>query len=191
MARKVGESRSSAADRRVWLIHQVAAWVFLVGSYYVYDRWVVPRWGIGAVQDRQTYATRLLAPGLLTVLISVLHVSYYRCINPAARNPLAGNEQIVALSQKVLANTVEQFIIHSGNLVILSTYLSDDRLRLLPLIAALFFIGRIAFLIGYEISPAHRSFGFAITFIPNVGALGYNIWFLLTAGAAARVGARG
>jgi len=197
MAKKVGESRSSvAADRRVWLIHQVAAWITLVGSYYVYDRWVVPRWGISlvqlhSIQDRLAYAIRLLTPGLLTILISIFHVTYYRYTNPAARNPLSGNEHVVALSHKVLANTIEQFIIHAGNIIILSTYLSEDRLRLLPLITALFFIGRIAFLIGYEISPNHRSFGFALSFIPNVGALGYNIWFLLTLGPSARLATRG
>ena len=42
-----------------------------------------------------------------------------------------------------------------------------------PVLAGLFVIGRIAFWIGYLLTPEARAFGFVLTFLPNAVLL---IW---------------
>ena len=45
-----------------------------------------------------------------------------------------------------------------------------DRLVLIPAMAALFGVGRIAFWIGYLVYPIGRAFGMVLTVAPTLGA---------------------
>ncbi|RWS00113.1 hypothetical protein B4U79_11068 [Dinothrombium tinctorium] len=44
---------------------------------------------------------------------------------------------------------------------------------MIPLMSWSFFIGRLAFMIGY---PLHREFGFLLSFLPNTAALFYCVY---------------
>ena len=53
-------------------------------------------------------------------------------------------------------------------------------LKLIPIIAVLFAIGRVLFFIGYALRPSWREAGFIMTFVPIVGLYGlttYMFWF--------------
>ncbi|CAG2162927.1 unnamed protein product [Oppiella nova] len=77
-------------------------------------------------------------------------------------------------------NTLEQFLFNAVNQLILSTYLSESNLRLIPLLNLYFLIGRITYWIGYQIAPKYRTFGFTVTFWPSVAVFTLNAYFLLT-----------
>lgn len=178
-------------ERRISGLLSVAGVLVLIAMYYAYELLVVPRLGLTnlhlhSLQDRLTYAIRLQLPGLLILLLSVLHVASVRAVGGPKLSP---NDSYLNLAVKILTNSVEQFILSAGSQLVLATYLPEDRLKILPLIAATFVVGRLTFMTGYLIGPHLRSFGFVVTFIPTFGALGYSSYFMLTTGLVSRLSA--
>jgi len=180
-------------ESRVKYVLILLAFLSLVGLYYLYDKVLVSyfKWNqihLHSQQDRLVFALRLQALPLLTLLISVINVGVARCRSSGAKNPLtAGSDHAIALPLKMNQNTIEQFLLHLGNQIILATYLPEDKLKLLPLLAIYFFVGRLTFMIGYSINHNYRSFGFIMTFIPTVGAVGYNFYWAATLGLTSKL----
>ena len=58
----------------------------------------------------------------------------------------------------------------------LALYSPSEGARALPILTALFVLGRILFWVGYHKHPYLRAFGFGITFYPTVAVY---IWFVL------------
>ena len=68
-----------------------------------------------------------------------------------------------------MGNTVEQLLLNSGGQLILTTLLSEQEMRIIPLLSTLFLLGRIAFHVGYQPdNPRGRAFGFCVSAIPSV-----------------------
>jgi hypothetical protein len=72
-------------------------------------------------------------------------------------------------------NTVEQIILAAIAWIGLSIVVPIERLVLIPAMAILFGIGRIAFWIGYIVTPIDRAFGMVVTVLPTIGAL---LWLM-------------
>ncbi len=70
----------------------------------------------------------------------------------------------------LLQNTQEQALLAVGAHLALSSLLESAELVVIPLLVALFCIGRAAFWIGYAGGAASRAFGFGTTFYPTVAA---------------------
>lgn len=176
---------------RIGLILYGVGVLTLVGLYYSWELLVVPRLKLHqlhlhTVQDRLVFAVRNLLPGLVTLTAAWFWLAFTRF--STGTNPLSGNDHLVELQSRVLTNTLEQFVLSGVNQLILATYLPEDKLRLLPLVALSFVLGRILFVAGYIRSPAHRTLGLPLTLIPTVGMLGYNVWFAATLGLTHRLG---
>jgi len=170
------------SDRRVGLILGVTAIVFLGISFYGFSQWgnrYLPSPHIHSLTDRIVWTLRHQVFGVLTVVWSLLHVMICRA-GSTAINPLSGHESVVERANKILTNTLEQFVVNAINQLILSTYLSETNLRVIPLLSAYFLIGRITFWIGYQIAPKYREFGFVLTFLPTLTISCLNAYFLLT-----------
>lgn len=80
---------------------------------------------------------------------------------------------VIAIPVAVLQNTLEQSVLAIGTHLLLAVVLPDSALVQLPLLAFLFFVGRLAFRLGYRFGGPGRAFGFGTTFYPTVGALVY------------------
>jgi len=75
------------------------------------------------------------------------------------------------IPRAVLANTAEQVLLALPLYTGLALTLPPAQLALPPLLGAVFVLGRGLFAVGYARGAAARSFGFALTFYPSVGAL--------------------
>ncbi|RWS01267.1 hypothetical protein B4U79_11065 [Dinothrombium tinctorium] len=116
------------------------------------------------------FVLKYQTPGLFTVLLCVFYVIMRRVTTPAI-NPMSGNEIYVEAASKILTNTLEQYVLHLVSQLILAAYIDGPTLiKIVPLLAVFFFVGRITFIIGY---PLQRAFGWWLTFGPNVAAVGY------------------
>ena len=62
----------------------------------------------------------------------------------------------------------------------LALALPEEDLSLIPRLAVLFGVGRIAFWIGYLIAPWARGFGMGLTVYPTFGAFAWLVWTALT-----------
>lgn len=99
-----------------------------------------------------------------------------RCCTKA-RNPLAGYDKLVDKPARILLNTLEQFVFAAVNQLILSTFLPADFLFVIPLLAYSFALGRVLFIIGYNISPEYRTPGFILGFAPSAAATIVNVLY--------------
>ena len=63
-----------------------------------------------------------------------------------AWNPLdPKNNQRTEILQRILTNTVEQFLLTTGSTIILSTYLKPSQMIIIPIFVILWCLGRIVF----------------------------------------------
>lgn len=133
--------------------------------------------------DRLAYAARwLLGPGLC-LLAGIGMTGNRRFFSKdaidGARADLGWAMEVnLRYNQNTLEQTVLAAIAWSG----LALTLAPQDLRVIPALAGLFVVGRIAFWIGYLLAPWARAFGLGLTFYPTVASL---IWLTVQAARGA------
>ena len=79
------------------------------------------------------------------------------------------------INTRFILNTFEQFTAYFVANAGLAMYCPPEEARSLPLLTALFVMGRILFWVGYHINQYVRAFGFGLTFYPTVVAYAWLI----------------
>lgn len=99
--------------------------------------------------------------------IAVLYKMVNNVMNERSQkawNPLdADNQGNTLVLGRILSNTLEQFVLFVFSSIILSIYLNDMTMRLIPITVVMWVIGRLMFEFGYKLGPLYRSPGFATT----------------------------
>ncbi len=91
--------------------------------------------------------------------------------------PLTGAAEI---DQRVLSNTVEQLVLALALWPAIGHILAADGPGVVLMLGLGFGVARVAFWVGYHISPPLRAFGFAATFYPTLIALVWaGLWWVL------------
>jgi len=129
--------------------------------------------------SRLEFAGRwLLAPATM-LLLGIGAVAAGRFIvHEAMDGSRAPSSRTLEINLRYNRNTLEQLMLAAIAWMSLALVLPQDRLAVIPTLAILFVVGRIAFWIGYLIAPWARAFGFALTFYPTVAAY---VWLIATA----------
>jgi len=128
---------------------------------------------LSSFEDRLRYTLRFQSLGVATLILCVFNVINARR-SSGALNPLQGPEHKTQGAKNVFLNSLEQFIISVMNQYIMLVYLEPATiLKVIPLINYWFAIGRVAFMVGY---PLKRTFGFSLSFLPNMIMTGFNIY---------------
>lgn len=124
--------------------------------------------------ERLVFALRADVWLLLWLAICVRAVSKGRFDSPSDIAGSASGPPSAALAVRaaVLQNSLEQTVLAVGAHLVLATVLRGTELRLIPLLVALFLVGRISFAWGYARRPIARAFGMAVTGVSTVFALG-------------------
>ncbi|KAH9398286.1 hypothetical protein TYRP_018933 [Tyrophagus putrescentiae] len=174
---KVSSVLEAISDPLLWTTGGTVA-VLAVASYVVakHHRSILKVPKAVQVSDRLVYALQQQTFALVPLLVALVHVMLVRC-NSKARNPLSGYEKLVDKPVRILNNTVEQFILSAVNQLILATFLPADLLFVIPFLAYTFAIGRILFIIGYNIQPEYRTPGFLLGFLPSAAATVVNLLY--------------
>lgn len=76
----------------------------------------------------------------------------------------------IAVKVAVLQNSLEQAVLTFGAHLALAAVLRGHELVLIPLLAFLFLVGRVAFALGYRKGARGRAFGMAVTGIAMISA---------------------
>ncbi|KAG8147506.1 hypothetical protein E2320_022499, partial [Naja naja] len=87
----------------------------------------------------------------------------------------------VEIHRHFVSQSVDLFILYFFNIAVLSTYLPQEGLKVIPLLTALFAISRLLYWLAYAMGRSFRGFGFSLTFLPLVTMLVFNLYsmFLL------------
>lgn len=132
--------------------------------------------------DRVVFTLRWLIVSLLPVWAGVILVGNVRFATSAIDPIDKSGEKYIKMRSNFLQNTVEQFLLHSFGLTVLSTYLSEESMHWVPLLVILFVVSRVLFFVGYSIHPLKRAIGFFMTFTPSVAVMLYSLWCLIVYG---------
>ena len=126
------------------------------------------------LEDRLAYALRCDLFVVAWLAAGIAAVARARFLSPGdiggAGFGVPGSGVVVA--RAVLQNTLEQVVFAVTVHLVLATLLRGREMVVLPLLAALFCAGRLAFWMGYQGGAGSRAFGFGLTFYPSVLALG-------------------
>ncbi|MBN3302387.1 TMM79 protein, partial [Amia calva] len=82
------------------------------------------------------------------------------------------------LHQRFVNDSVGLFLLFFLNLAALSTYLSQEYLKLVPLLTSLFAMGRLVYWLAFALGSSFRSLGFGLTFFPIPAMLVANMYFM-------------
>ena len=133
--------------------------------------------------DRLLYTIRWLFLSGMVIFVMAFNVARIRG-QSAAINPLTGHEHFVEVANRILRNTVEQFLLHAVGLVTLSTFLRADSMVAVPMFVSLFVIGRLVYWWGYSRNAMWRGPGWEITVFPTTGLYIYCCFCLCRYGFA-------
>ncbi|TFK06377.1 heparan sulfate 2-O-sulfotransferase 1 [Platysternon megacephalum] len=157
----------------------LAPWV-LYGLYYLlpFEPPLCPD-----LASRAAFALRCL---LIAVVPSILGVMFGALAKlcSVAIDPLDTRSPPVLLHRLYIASSMEQFVIFGLNTVVLATFLAQEHLRLIPILAGLFSIGRCCYWISLHVGSAYRGFGFGLAFFPALAMTVYNLFCLYDLGFA-------
>ena len=164
------------ARQRPFIMVLAANWIFSLAFFLgmkLIWHWQPEAWGIA---DRLALVIKGAVFALLPGIIGICIVAAQR-LDPSmwvGRTPKPNSS--LDINTRFILNTFEQFIAYFVANAGLAMYCPLEEARSLPLLTALFVMGRILFWIGYHKNPFLRAFGFGITFSPTVMAF---IWLIL------------
>ncbi|XP_061193045.1 transmembrane protein 79-like [Saccostrea echinata] len=124
--------------------------------------------GLKDPAGRLAFAIRWLFISSLSMIFALFGVLRVRGSSNAVDPINGGAEHLIEVPNRILRNTVEQYFLHMAGVLTLSTILDASSLKVIPILAGLFLLGRFTYGVGYSQSPFNRSFGFIMTFIPTL-----------------------
>ncbi|XP_003821117.4 transmembrane protein 79 isoform X1 [Pan paniscus] len=116
------------------------------------------------------FATFPIVLGILVYGLSLLCFSALR--------PFGEPRREVEIHRRYVAQSVQLFILYFFNLAVLSTYLPQDTLKLLPLLTGLFAISRLIYWLTFAVGRSFRGFGYGLTFLPLLSMLMWNLYYM-------------
>ncbi|XP_045672983.1 transmembrane protein 79 [Phyllostomus hastatus] len=116
------------------------------------------------------FATFPIVLGILVYGLSLLCFSALR--------PFGEPRREVEIHRQYVTQSVQLFILYFFNLAVLSTYLPQDTLKLLPLLTGLFAVSRLIYWLTFAVGRSFRGFGYGLTFLPLLSMLVWNLYYM-------------
>lgn len=138
--------------------------------------WLPARWfglnGEMTMGDQIAFALKADLPLFIWLAWSVRAVSSRRFRSPIDRRGAAfgPSSDEIAIPRALLQNSLEQTVLAVGAHLVLATVLRGPELVVIPLLVALYLVGRVTFSLRYSRGAAQRSFGMALTASPSVAS---------------------
>lgn len=103
---------------------------------------------------------------------SVRAVSRRRFLSPIDRKGAAFGPASaeIAIPKALLQNSLEQTVLALGAHLVLAAVLRGPELVVIPLLVALYLVGRVSFGLCYSRGAASRAFGMALTAAPSIAS---------------------
>jgi hypothetical protein len=174
--------RGSGADpillrKRVLALVQILLVLIVCGTAWVFGPSVAPQPAGSEAADRLAFAVKwLVVPGLLLLVFVSLTAFGRFFIAEAFDGTRKPANRFIEINLRVTRNTLEQTVLAAIAWCGLAIALPAEQLGMIPVLAALFAIGRILFWAGYQFHPVARATGFGITALPTGVALIWLAW---------------
>ncbi|XP_069796508.1 transmembrane protein 79-like [Narcine bancroftii] len=93
-------------------------------------------------------------------------------------DPFGKRKDEVEVHLRFVTDSIHLFVLFLINLLVLSTYIPHEVLKLLPLLTAFFALARLIYWVTFAISSIFRGFGYGLTFFPILGLLICNLSYM-------------
>lgn len=95
--------------------------------------------------------------------------------------------QEVNVHRRFVSDSTSLFLIYFLQLVVMAMYLSQENLKLIPLLTIVFALGRLVYWVAAAFGSSIRGFGFGLSFLPSLSMMVANIYFIFTVEAAGSI----
>ncbi|XP_043935747.1 transmembrane protein 79 [Protopterus annectens] len=147
---------------------------FLYGAY-VFLPFDVPL--MPTMEARLIYTLRCGVFATFPIILGIIVYGISRVCSSSI-DPFAELKREVELHRLYVADSVQHFVLYFFNLAVLSTFLPQELLKVLPLLTGLFALSRLIYWVSFAFSQAFRSFGFGLTFLPLVSMMLCNFYYM-------------
>ncbi|XP_035465040.1 transmembrane protein 79 isoform X2 [Scophthalmus maximus] len=93
----------------------------------------------------------------------------------------------VTVHRRFVSDSSSLFLIYFLQLVVMAMYLSQEHLKLVPLLTVVFAFGRLVYWVAAAFGSSIRGFGFGLSFLPSLAMMVANVYFIITVEAAGSV----
>jgi MAPEG family len=126
--------------------------------------------------SRLSFALRwMLLPGVC-LLVGVIVAARRGFVPDAIDGTRTPTSRGLEINLRYNQNTLEQVVLAGIAWTGLALTLRIQELPLIPAMASLFLVGRMAFWTGYLIHPMGRAFGMVLTVLPTIGSFAWLLW---------------
>jgi hypothetical protein len=168
-------------DRILSLVQIAIVWI-VCWLAYAYGTPLAPTPAAPDLATRLAFALQwLTVPGAL-LLASTLVTMSFRLLSTeeALHGTRTPQSRFLEICLRVNQNTLEQTVLAAIAWCGLAVALPAEQLGVVPVLAALFAVGRVLFWIGYQIHPVARAIGFGLTALPTAVAIIWLAWQLIS-----------
>ncbi|KAM8841668.1 transmembrane protein 79 isoform 1-T2 [Spinachia spinachia] len=117
-----------------------------------------------------------IIPIVLGVVVQGVARLRYSVLKPLYRSNLVHRE--VAVHQHFVNESLALFLFYFLQLAVMATYISQDLLKLVPLLTIIFAFGRLIYWLCLSLGSSIRGLGFGFSFFPMLVMLGTNLYFV-------------
>ncbi|KAL2090313.1 hypothetical protein ACEWY4_015001 [Coilia grayii] len=132
--------------------------------------------------SRLVFTLSCCAVAAVPILIAMLTTGLCRFCTGSLR-PVEDKPSSLALVQVFVIGSVVQLFLYILNLLILATFLPQNQLRVIPILAGVFIGGRMIYWVLLHTCSSWRAFGSGLTIFPLVAILAFNIYCLFDLGS--------
>ncbi|MED6259194.1 hypothetical protein ATANTOWER_018423 [Ataeniobius toweri] len=185
-----GCSDRDALKLGVSLMTSALLFPFLVWGGYVFLPFDAPL--LEGAPLRLVYTMRCSVFAAAPILLGWLVLGVSR-LRSGATQPVIVDDfreaelQEVTVHRRFISDSASLFLIYFLQLVVLAMYLSQEQLKLIPLLTIIFAFGRLAYWVAAAFGSSIRGFGFGLSFLPSVTMMVANFYFIFTVEAAGSI----
>lgn len=129
---------------------------------------------------RVVYTLRCSMFAMIPIILGVLVQGVARLRYSSLRPLYAGREEhrLVAVHGHFVHESVGLFLFYFLQLAVMATYVSQDMVKLVPLLTIIFAFGRLIYWLCLSLRSSIRGLGFSFSFAPVLLMLGVNLYYV-------------
>ncbi|XP_033949747.1 transmembrane protein 79-like [Pseudochaenichthys georgianus] len=117
-----------------------------------------------------------IIPIMLGVLVQGVARLRYSALKPLYESALVHRE--VAVHWHYVNESLALFLFYFLQLAVMATYISQDLVKLVPLLTIIFVFGRLIYWLCLSLGSSFRGLGFGFSFFPILVMLGVNLYYI-------------
>ncbi|KAJ8273540.1 hypothetical protein GJAV_G00102770 [Gymnothorax javanicus] len=131
---------------------------------------------------RLVYTLRCSIFAAVPIILGVLVLGVSRLRFSSSKPLYEGGAQNreVSVHWRYVSDSISLFLLYFLQLGVMATYLSQDLLKLVPLLTIVFAFGRLVYWVCVALRSPVRGLGFGLSFLPILPMLGANLYFIFT-----------